>query len=66
MFEIYAKNLKNFFENRSFPVTASNIHTFFIVPNIIDLLEFVQSKNRYLSIGGNHEQNNQTDRLCER
>ena len=37
-----------------------------VVPNIIDLLEFVQSKNRYLNTGGNHEQNNQTDRLCER
>ena len=38
----------------------------FIIPNIFDLLEFVQSKNVYLSTGGNHEQNNQTDSLCER
>ena len=37
-----------------------------VIPNIIDLLEFVQSKNKYLNTGGNHEQNNQTDRLCER
>ena len=42
------------------------IFMLFIIPNIFDLLEFVQSKNVYLSIGGNHEQNNQTDRLCER
>ena len=65
MFEIYTNNFQNFFESRSFPVTANNIHTF-VVPSISDLLEFVQSKNMYLSVGGNHEQNNQTDRLCER
>ena len=65
MFAIYAKNFKNFIGNRSIPLTANGIHIV-VIPTSIDILEFVQSKNSYLSIGGNHGQNNQTDRLCER
>ena len=37
-----------------------------VVPISIDLLEFVQNNKNYLIKRGNHEQNNQTDRLSER